>query len=208
MMRSIAVALCILASTGSIAARADMTPENLVHSTADVILAEIKKNRQLYANNYDRLYKMAEEKVLPHFDFRRMSQWVLGRAWRTATAEQRDKFVSEFRDLLVGTYSTALLSYKDQEIVYLPVPFKPTDTEALVKTEVKQGGGQPNIPIHYDFYKNAQGAWKVYDIKIDGVSIVVNYRSVYATKIRDKGLDALIEEISAGNKKKHNVSKK
>jgi len=208
MMRSIAVALCILALTGSVAARADMTPENLVHSTADVILAEIKKNRQLYANNYDRLYKMAEEKVLPHFDFRRMSQWVLGRAWRTATAEQRDKFVSEFRDLLVGTYSTALLSYKDQEIVYLPVPFKPTDTEALVKTEVKQGGGQPNIPIHYDFYKNSQGAWKVYDIKIDGVSIVVNYRSVYATKIRDKGLDGLIAEIAASNKSKRTVSKK
>jgi len=190
------------------AARADQSPEQLVHSTADVILAEIKKNRDLYANNYDALYKMAEEKVLPHFDFRRMSQWVLGRNWRTATPEQRDRFVTEFRDLLVATYSTALLSYKDQKIIYIPVPFKPGDTEALVKTEVVQGGGQPNIPIHYDFYKNRDGAWKVYDIKIEGVSIVVNYRSVYASKIRDKGLDALIAEIAANNKAKRNTAKK
>jgi len=207
-MRIFVAAIGFLAAVAGGAARAEVTPENLVHSTADVILAEIKKNRDLYAKNYDRLYKMAEEKVLPHFDFRRMAQWVLGRNWKEATPEQRDRFVAEFRDLLVATYSTALLSYKDQEIVYLPVPFKPTDTEALVKTEVKQGRGQPNIPIHYDFYKNKDGAWKVYDIKIDGVSIVVNYRSVYASKIREKGLDALIAEIAASNNQKRNSGKK
>jgi len=207
-MRKMILVVSMLVSGFGAVARADTSPEQLVHSTADVILAEIKKNRNLYANNYDALYKMAEEKVLPHFDFRRMSQWVLGRHWRTATPEQRDRFVAEFRDLLVATYSTALLSYKDQEIIYLSVPLKPGDSEALVKTEVKQGGGQPNIPIHYDFYKNRDGAWKVYDIKIDGISIVVNYRSVYASKIRDKGLDALIAEIADSNKAKRKSAKK
>jgi phospholipid transport system substrate-binding protein len=181
--------------------RAEVAPEQLVRSTADVILSEIKKNREVYSKDYAKLYKMADEKVLPHFDFRRMSQWVLGRSWRDATPEQRERFVAAFRDLLVRTYSTALLNYKDQEIIYLPVPVQAGSDEALVKTEVKQGGGQPNIPIHYSFFKNRDGQWKVYDVTIEGVSLVTNYRSVYATKIREKGIDALISEISDSNKK-------
>jgi phospholipid transport system substrate-binding protein len=180
---------------------ANATPEDLVRNTADVILAEIKKNRELYAKDYARLYKMADEKVLPHFDFFRMSQWVLGRNWRDAGSEQRERFVAAFRDLLVRTYSTALLNYKDQEIVYLPSPRKPGDDDVVVKTEVKQTGGQPSIPIHYSFYKNKDGVWKVYDVTIEGVSLVTNYRSVYATKIREKGMDALIAEIVDNNKK-------
>ncbi|HJW82530.1 MAG TPA: ABC transporter substrate-binding protein [Acidiferrobacterales bacterium] len=183
-------------------ARAETAPEELVRVTADQILAEIKAHRDVYARDYAKLYKMADEKVLPHFDFRRMAQWVLGRFWKEATPEQRDRFTSEFRDLLVGTYSQALLNYNDQKIVYLPVQRKPDDTEVTVKTEVKQTGGQPNIPIHYSFYKNKDGAWKVYDITIEGVSLVTNYRSVYATKIREKGMDALIAEITDNNKQK------
>jgi phospholipid transport system substrate-binding protein len=181
-------------------ARAEVAPEELVRSTADVILAEIKQNREVYAKDYDKLYKMADEKVLPHFDFRRMAQWVLGRNWRDATPEQRDRFVAAFRDLLVRTYSQALLNYKDEQILYLPVQRQPNDTEVLVKTEVKQSGGQPNIPIHYSFYRNKDGAWKVYDVTIEGVSLVTNYRSVYTTKIRDQGIDALINEIVANNR--------
>lgn len=94
-----------------------------------------------------------------------------------------------------------MLNYEDLGIVYLPVLRKPDDTEVTVKTEVKQASG-PNIPLHYSFYKNKDGAWKVYDITIEGVSLVTNYRSVYATKIRDKGMDALITEIADSNKKK------
>jgi phospholipid transport system substrate-binding protein len=183
-------------------ARAEVAPEELVRKTADEILAEIKAHRDVYAKDYAKLYKMADEKVLLHFDFRRMSQWVLGRFWKQATPEQRERFTSEFRDLLVGTYSQALLNYNDQKIVYLPVQRKPDDTEVTVKTEVKQTGGQPNIPIHYSFYKNKDGAWKVYDITIEGVSLVTNYRSVYATKIREKGMDALIAEITDNNRQK------
>ncbi len=183
-------------------AHAEVAPEDLVRKTADEILTEIKAHRDVYAKDYDKLYKMADEKVLLHFDFRRMSQWVLGRFWREATAEQRERFTSEFRDLLVGTYSQALLNYNDQKIVYLPVQRKPGDTDVTVKTEVKQSGGQPNIPIQYSFYKNKEGAWKVYDITIEGVSLVTNYRSVYATKIREKGMDTLIAEIADNNKQK------
>jgi len=186
-------------------AHAEVAPEELVRKTADEILTEIKAHRDVYAKDYAKLYKMADEKVLLHFDFRRMSQWVLGRFWKEGTPEQRDRFTSEFRDLLVGTYSQALLNYNDQKIVYLPVQRKPDDTEVTVKTEVKQNGGKPNIPIHYSFYKNKDGAWKVYDITIEGVSLVTNYRSVYATKIREKGMDVLIKEISDNNKQKRAV---
>ena len=101
-------------------ARAEVAPEDLVRKTADDILNEIKAHRDVYGKDYDKLYKMADEKVLLHFDFRRMSQWVLGRNWKEATPEQRERFTSEFRDLLVGTYSQALLNYKDQKIEYLP----------------------------------------------------------------------------------------
>ena len=186
-------------------AHAEVAPEDLVRQAADQILVEIKAHRALYTKDYAKLYKMAEQKVLPHFDFRRMAQWVLGRSWKDATAQQRDRFTAEFRDLLVGTYSQALLNYDDLGIVYLPVLRKPDDTEVTVKTEVKQASG-PNIPLHYSFYKNKDGAWKVYDITIEGVSLVTNYRSVYATKIRDKGMDALITEIADSNKKKRSAA--
>lgn len=201
-MRKIFLLASILLLSVLGVARAEVAPEELVRKTADEILTEIKAHRAVYAKDYARLYKMADERVLLHFDFRRMSQWVLGRFWKEATPEQRDRFTSEFRDLLVGTYSQALLNYNDQKIVYLPVQRKPDDTEVTVKTEVKQTGGQPNIPIHYSFYKNKDGAWKVYDITIEGVSLVTNYRSVYATKIREKGMDALIAEITDNNKQK------
>lgn len=200
-MRKLLLLTAVLISGVLTAAHAEVTPEGLVRSTTDAILAEIKKNREVYARDYAKLYKMADEKVLPHFDFRRMSQWVLGRSWRDATPEQRDRFVVAFRDLLVRTYSTALLNYKDQEIVYLPAARAAASDEAVVKTAVKQSGGQPDIPIHYSFYKNKDGVWKVYDVTIEGVSLVTNYRSVYSTKIRDKGIDALINDINDGNKK-------
>lgn len=207
-MRKILMLAVVLAAVLPVVAQAQAAPEQLVRSTADVILAEIKKNRELYTSDLARLYKVTEEKVLPHFDFRRMSQWVLGRSWRDATPDQRERFTNEFRDLLVATYSTALLNYKDQQIVYLPVQGKPDDNDVLVKTEVRQGGGQPNIPIHYSFYRTSGGEWKVYDITIEGVSLVTNYRSVYVSKIRDKGMDALIAEIAANNRQKRGAGTK
>ena len=174
---------------------ASSAPDQLVHRTADEMLAKIRADRPAYAKDHAKLYKMAEEKVLPHFDFVRMSQWVLGLNWRSATPEQRGRFVAQFRDLLVRTYSTALLNYTDQEIIYRPLTLKPTDDDVLVRTEVKQSGGAPNIPINYSFYKNKDGAWKVYDVTIDGVSLVTNYRSVYASKVKDQGMDGLLTSM-------------
>ena len=203
-MNRFAVVACLaMMLSGAVAHAAGDTvlpPDELVRKATDEILATIKANRDAYSKDHTRLYKMAEEKVLPHFDFARMSQWVLGLNWRKATPEQRGLFVAQFRDLLVRTYSTALLNYTDQEIIYRPLKFKDTDEDVLVKTEVKQSGGAPNVPINYSFYKNKDGQWKVYDVTIEGVSIVTNYRSVYAGKIRDQGMDALLASMAQSAK--------
>ncbi len=196
-MKKTAVFLISLLILGTPAVRAAVSPEQLVHQTTNQILETIKAHREVYAKHHDKLYQLAEEKVLPYFDFVRMSQWVLGRNWRTASQEQRTRFVTLFRDLLVRTYSTALLQYTDQKIIYLPVNAAPGSTQMLVRTEVQQSGGAPDIPIYYSFYKNRSGDWKVYDVSIDGVSLVTNYRSVYAEKIRREGMDALLDSLSA-----------
>ncbi len=206
-MNRLSVAVCGALMMLGTAAYADNVagdlPDQLVHKTADELLATIRADRATYAKDHTKLYKMAEEKVLPHFDFVRMSQWVLGLNWRKATPEQRGRFVAQFRDLLVRTYSTALLNYTDQEIIYRPLSVKPTDDDVLVRTEVKQNGGAPNIPINYSFYKNKEGAWKVYDVTIDGVSLVTNYRSVYASKVKDQGIDGLLASMLDSAKESH-----
>lgn len=196
---SAVLAFLFLIAPYAYAQQAQQEPEALVRQVTQEIVELIKKNRDVYSKDLNKLYAMVDEKVLPHFDFTRMSQWVLGRHWREATEEQRQRFIKEFRDLLVRTYATALLNYTDQEIVYLPSQ-KRGENEVTVKTEIKQSGG-PGVPIQYTFYKGPQG-WKVYDVVIEGVSLVANYRSVYASKIKQQGLDAVIASMAKDNKLK------
>lgn len=175
--------------------QAQTPPDELVRTTTEEILRLLKANRDLYQRDKSALYAMVDKEVLPHFDFQRMSQWVLGRYWRTATPEQQERFVQEFRDLLVRTYATALLNYRDEKVIYLPFTGKPDDKQVIVRTEIKQSSGAPNIPISYSFYRKGE-EWKVYDVSIEGVSLVTNYRTTYADKIRREGLDSLIASIS------------
>ena len=176
------------------AAEAAPAPDQLVKENVARILELLKANRDTYARDHKKLYAMVHEQVLPHFDFRVMSRSVLGRYWREASEEQRERFVDEFRDLLVRTYAIALLKYTNEEVRYLPFRFNPNDKTSVVKTEVVQQGGPP-IPIHYSFYQTESG-WKVYDVAIEGVSLVTNYRSTYATKVKTEGLDALIASMA------------
>ena len=172
-------------------------PDAVVRKTTDDIIALLKQNKAVYAKDTGKLYAMVDERVLPIFDFERMSQWVLGRHWRQASEEQRSRFVQEFRNLLVRTYATALLNYTDQKVLIQPAQ-KRSEREALVKTEVQQGSGAPAVPIHYSFYKD-EGDWKVFDVTIDGVSLVSNYRGTYASKIKQQGIDGLIASLAANN---------
>lgn len=178
---------------------ADVAPDQLARTTTDKIVSLLKTNKDAYAKDNSKLYAMVDEHVLQHFDFRAMSRTVLGRNWREADEEQRTRFTTEFRNLLVRTYATALLKYNDQQIVYLPFKMDADDRSALVKSEVRRSDGGPPIAINYSFYHTNNG-WKVYDITVEGASLVTTYQSTYAARMQKEGLDALIKSLAVENK--------
>ncbi len=174
------------------------SPQQLVRDTSSRMLAAMRAGQDGISQDPARLYLLVEEIVLPNFDFRRMSQWVLGRNWRTATPQQRELFVVEFRQLLVRTYGSALLEYADEELVYLPFTGSTDAKNVTVRTEIDQPGVGV-IPINYSMYRSNAG-WKVYDISISGVSLVTNYRSTYGSIIRNDGIDHLIGRLAERNR--------
>jgi len=180
----------------AVALASAMQPDQLVRTTTDKIMNLLRTNHALYEKDNKKLREMVYTEILPHFDFTAMSKLVLGRHWRDATDKQREAFTGEFRDLLVRTYSTALLKYSDQDIVYLPYRGRPEDRSTTVSVEIRQkAAGVAAIPMQYSFY-NRDNVWKVYDVTIDGISLVTNYRSTYSEKIKNQGLDALIADLA------------
>ena len=169
----------------------------VVTDTTKRMLTVLKDEKSVIRENPDRIYKLVNQIILPHFDFSRMSRWVLGKHWRSASDAQRERFIQEFRTLLVRTYATALLEYSDQEVEFQPVRADPDATDVTVRTAVKQPGGFP-IPINYSMYLS-DGTWKVYDVTIDGVSLVASYRSAFSSQIQRGGLDHLIGLLAERN---------
>ncbi len=175
-------------------AQANMGADELVKQTAESIVLRIKAEQEKIDEQPEHLFKLVDDVVLPHFDFEKMSKWVLGKYWRKADQTQREAFTIEFRHLLVRTYAKALADGVDQPIEYLPLRAKPNDTDVTVSTEILQDGGFP-IPINYSMYL-VDGEWKVYDVDIDGISLVTNYRTSFSSEIRRKGIDGLIEKLA------------
>lgn len=178
---------------------AELMPDQLAREVTDKIIVLLKANKDVYNKDHKKLYAMVDEHVLPNFDFRAMSRTVLGRYWREANEDQRARFTGEFRDLLVRTYATALLKYNDEKIVYLPFRLSPGDRTATVKSEVRRTDGGPPIAIYYGFYHTDAG-WKVYDVTIEGASLVTTYQSTYSERVQREGLDALIASLAQANK--------
>ena len=176
---------------------AESDPDELIKKTTNEVLTVIKQDKEIQAGSKKKIKDVIEVKVLPHFDFTRMTRLALGRFWKQATPEQQVALVSEFKTLLVRTYSTSLISYRDQQINYKPLKMQPTDTEVVVKTLIMQPGAQA-IPLDYSMVKTPTG-WKAYDISVDGVSLVVNYRSSFAQEIQQGGVDHLIKTLQAKN---------
>jgi phospholipid transport system substrate-binding protein len=145
------------------------------------------------------IYPLVESTVLPHFDFRQMSQSALGRFWRDATDEQKTALTNEFRELLVRTYATALLGYTGQQIQYLPVQYKPGDEKVMIPTRIAATDNAPPIPINYRLQLN-ESKWMVYDVVIDGVSLITNYRSQFAAEVRRGGIAGLISTLESKNR--------
>lgn len=181
-------------------AEAMSEPQALVKKASDDMLKALKDNEAELQENPEKIYELVEAILMPHFDFEKMSKLALGKNWRSANAEQRDRFVEEFRLLLIRTYSTAMLEYTDEVINMLPFRDDLSRKRVTVPMEVVQKGG-PSIGMSLSLYQNKQDDWKVYDVKIDGISLVTNYRSSFANEIRSGGMDKLIEDLAERNQK-------
>lgn len=181
-----------------VAAAAVVAPDVLVKQTADEVIAIIKQDKDIQAGDLRKITALAESKILPHFDFERISRLVLGRYWSSASKQQQVKFMDEFRTMLIRTYASALTKLRDQTIEYRPLHIQLGDTEVTVRTQVLQAGAPP-LPIDYRLIRKENG-WKIYDITIEGVSLVTNYRSQFATEVRQSGLDSLIGRLAERNR--------
>ncbi len=176
----------------------DMAPDVLVKKVTDEVLAVVRADKDLQNGNTKKAIDLVETKVLPHFNFTRMTALALGREWSKTSAEQKTRLTNEFRILLVRTYSNALTAYKDQTVEYKPFKMQAGETDVTVRTLVHQTNGK-HIGLDYALDKQADG-WKVYDVVVAGVSLVTNYRESFTQEVRANGVDGLISTLAAKNK--------
>jgi len=199
MRQALKVALAILILIPTAGSSEIRLPDKVVSETTARIIDLLIANRDTYAEDHEKLYAMVHQHIAPLFDFKVITKLVLARYYKKASAEQRVQFADGFRDRLIRTYATALLKYQDEEFVFYPFSAKPEDQRVIVKTEFKRRDGGPNVSVNFRFFKG-KNDWKAYDVSIAGVSMVTNYRSVYASQIKRQGLDAVIEKLSQANK--------
>jgi phospholipid transport system substrate-binding protein len=172
-------------------------PEELIRNASNQVLSRIQSDPGKYQQDPAKLYALVDQIVLPHFDFGTMTDLALGRYKTKISTEQRRLITNEFRILLVRTYGKALLEYNDQKIIYLPIEGSLESGDVTVRTEIEQKGGFP-IPLNYSLKQTGHG-WKVYDISVDDISLVTNYRSSFSRQIRKNGIDGLIKTLRERN---------
>ncbi|WP_289282406.1 MULTISPECIES: MlaC/ttg2D family ABC transporter substrate-binding protein [unclassified Methylophaga] len=192
---------CFFLATSMVASAENMSePQTLVKNASDKMLKALEDNQAELEKSPEKIYSLVEDILMPYFDFEKMSKLALGKNWRQLDKEQRVQFVEEFRLLLIRTYSTAMLEYTNEEIRLLPFRDDVSRKRVTVPMEVIQPAG-PSIPMALSLFQNDSSEWKVYDVKIDGISLVTNYRSSFATEIRNKGVDSLISDLAERNAK-------
>lgn len=202
MRQLVKVLVFLWAFTGISVAHAGVSAYDLVKETSDRIIGALKNRSDDIRKDPNLIYKLVDEIIIPHFDFERMSQLVLGKHWQRISADERGKFTKEFRSLLIRTYATAMLDYSNEEIVFLPFRNDANSEDVTVKTEVNPQSGFP-IPIDYSLYMK-QGEWKVYDVSIDDVSLVVNYRTSFGAEIKQIGVSEMIKKLQSRNQQAQN----
>jgi phospholipid transport system substrate-binding protein len=177
----------------------DLGPEQLVQKITEEVLTAIKSDKQLAAGDKAKAMKLAEEKVLPYIDFEEATRLAVGRAWSQANPEQKKKLVSEFRNMLVRTYSNAIESYQGQTLKVLPSRGRQQNAqdEATVRAQFVRAGGQP-LPLEFQMRKTGQD-WKVYDIAVEGISLVLTYRSEFDSVVKQEGVDGLVKRLAQKN---------
>jgi len=180
-------------------AQAEMVaPDVLIRNVAQEVLTIVKQDPDLKMGNQKKILALVDAKVVPNFDFVRMTQLAMGKYWRQASNEQKQALVTEYRNLLVRTYTKAFTSYRDQTIEVLPLRMEATDDETTVKMRINKSGSSQPTAVDYQMKKKSDG-WKVFDVTIEGVSMVTSYRSTFASQIRQSGIDDLIKTLADMN---------
>jgi phospholipid transport system substrate-binding protein len=191
------LALCFACFATAVSAQ-DPAPNVLIKSMTDGVIGIIKQDKDIKAGDRAKINDLIDAKVLPHFNFDHMTALAMGRNWPKADAQQKKQLTSEFRTLLVHTYSGALAAYKNEVIEFRPFHAGAGDIDVTVRTQVKRPGSEP-IGIDYSMEKTP-GGWKVYDVAVAGVSLVTNYRDSFNSAVRDKGVDGLIKLLAGKNR--------
>lgn len=191
--------LAVTALAGSARAQEAVAPDVLVKNVTLEVVDLLQKDKGLREDRA-KLIALIEAKVLPHFNFTAMASSAVGKNWEKANAEQKAKITDEFRTLLVRTYSSAIAAYRDQKFDFRPLRAKPTDTDVTVNVRILEaGGGRQPITLDYDMEKRP-GGWKVWDVRINGISLVANYRTEFDNQVRQTGIEGLIQALQTKNK--------
>lgn len=188
----LSILLCAAASAQ------EVPPDVLVKNVTTEVVDLIAKDKAIQAGDRGKLMDVIESKVLPHFNFNAMAALAMGRNWNQATPEQKKRVTEEFKTLLVRTYASALAAYSNQRFDYRPLRAKPSDTDVTVQVRVIQSGAEP-VSLDYSMEKTGQG-WKVYDVMVGGISLVVNYRTEFNNTVRESGIEGLIKSLQAKNR--------
>ncbi|HEX7455257.1 MAG TPA: ABC transporter substrate-binding protein [Gallionella sp.] len=184
----------------SFVVRADIPdPDVLIKDTVREVLNIVRNDKDLRSGDQKKMLELVDAKVLPHFNFEHMTKLAVGKSWRTATPEQKQALMNEFRIMLVRTYTKAFTSYRDQTVEIKPFKLDAAATEVTVKTAIVKPGSQQPILVDYDMEKAPDG-WKVYDLTVEGVSLVTSYRGTFADQIKQLGIDGLIKTLADKNK--------
>jgi phospholipid transport system substrate-binding protein len=176
----------------------EVAPDALVKGLSSEVIAEVRRDKTIQAGDGAKIAALIETKIVPHFDLRRITQLAVGQGWRRATPEQQERLMQEFKTLLVRTYSGALASYRDQEIEFRPLRAAAGDTEVTVKSLIRQKGAEP-IAVEYDLAR-VGAQWKIFDVRLGGISLVATYRSSFAEEVRNNGVDGLIGLLERKNR--------
>ena len=191
------MAACCAAAVPALA-QGVTAPDALARSVTDEVLTVLRADKDIQAGSQKKVLDLVEKKVLPHFNFVRMTQLAVGRHWREASPEQRKLLVGEFRSLLVQTYAATFTAYRDQAIEYRPLRVQPDDTDVVVRSLINQSGGKP-VTVDYRMQKSNAG-WKVYDVVVGDLSLVQSYRGSFNSEVQKGGIDGLVKALTEKNK--------
>jgi len=175
----------------------ELSPEEMVRKVTADVLDAIKSDKQLQAGDRRKTLALAEQKILPHVDFREAAQLAMGKSWSTASPAQQDQITNEFRSMLVRIYSNAIDVYRGQTMKVLPVRLPPGATEVTVRNQYLREG-RPPVAVEYAMKKTPEG-WKIYDISVEGVSLVLTYRAEFESITRTSGIAGLLKRLAEKN---------